>query len=253
MDLDPMLYPDEIFDFWLGFTGNVTDVVLLTSDEKHAELIAKLMDSSKKRGEGRISVTYEGIYKDVPIMVTSSGLGTTSTAIVAECLIKKGAKAIIRVGMAGSIRDDINPGDIVIVSGAIRDDSNSARYLDPAFPTIPDYEITESLVLAARVLGHSYKLGVVWTHDAFFLESISRFDYWAKLGGTCVDMGTAGLFAVAQVRGVKKGSILAISEPKHRNKRLGNRSIVKLLNESIQKEGEIALEAVFQLKKRGVV
>ena len=248
--MDSNIYPDEVFDFWLGFKSKVTKVVLLTADSLHAEIIAKNMDNYKKYAEGRGSTTFLGTYKDNQIMIVSSGLGTATTAVVAECLIKKGAKVIIRVGMAGSISDEINIGDIIIVTGAVRDDGISSQYLDNKYPTISDFEVTESLVLASRMLNVPYKLGVVWTHDAFFLESIEKYNYWSKLGAVCVDMETAGLFAVAQVRGILKGAILAISEPKLRNRRLGDKKITERLDESIRKEGMIALEAANLLIKR---
>ncbi|MCD6483546.1 MAG: nucleoside phosphorylase [Candidatus Odinarchaeota archaeon] len=244
------IYPDEVYDFWVGFKGKATDVVLLTADKLHAEKISKLLDSPRVAGEGRGSVSYIGMYKDTRIMIASSSIGTATTAIIIECLAKKGAKAIIRVGMAGSLREDIDVGDILIVSGAIRDDGISGKYLDPRFPTIPDFDITESLVLAARMLNVPYKMGVVWTHDAFFLESIEDFNYWSNLGVSCVDMETAGLFAVSQRRSIKSGAILAISEPRLRKKRLGDVRLVEKLEKSIMTEGEVALEAAYLLIKK---
>src|SRR5205807_2668685 len=82
----------------------------------------------------------------------------TSTA--REELAVLGGETYIRVGTTAALQPEIECGDIVISSGAMRHDGTSQYYVDPAYPAVAHYAVTAALVEAAERLGLRYHVGV---------------------------------------------------------------------------------------------
>lgn len=81
--------------------GDVARYVLLPGDPERTDLIARLWDEARLVAHHREYRTWTGRYKGVPISVTSTGIGSPSTAIAVEELLRVGAETFIRVGTMG--------------------------------------------------------------------------------------------------------------------------------------------------------
>ncbi len=57
-----------------------------------------------------------------------------------------------------------------------------------------------------------YSKGATWSTDAAYRETQPEADYFRSLGVKTVDMESAGLFAVGQVRGVETASIFVVGD-----------------------------------------
>ena len=241
------LYPDEIYDWILGFKGKLPKIALMGVYPKHIEYITEEMEKKHLVGQNLPRVVYLGEYKGVPITTVTSGVGAPNTAMTAEALIRKGTKVIIRVGMAGAISPNIFPGELVIATGAVRDEGTSYKYIHKKAPAVPDFLVTETLFNVAKELNITYHLGVIWSHDAFFRENLNLFEFWYRNGAVAVDMETAALFAVAILRKVKSGAIMAISENVLTGERYSSEQLRKKLRSAIKIETKVALEAAVRL------
>lgn len=93
---------------------------------------AKLMENHWLVASKRGFVSYYGYYKKEPILITTSGMGTGSAAIVFEELVEHGINKILRVGTCGYYRDYIKPGDIVIPTEILLE-GPSLRYIFPDY------------------------------------------------------------------------------------------------------------------------
>ena len=67
-----------------------------------------------------------------------------------EELIQCGADTFIRVGTCGGMALDVEGGDIVVATGAIRAEGTSKEYAPIEFPAVADLTVTNALVQAAK-------------------------------------------------------------------------------------------------------
>lgn len=198
--------------------GDVGEYVIIPGDPKRCEKIAKYFDNPVFVADCREFVTYTGYINGTKVSVTSTGIGGASAAIAMEELVKVGAKYFIRVGTCGGMEINVKGGDIVIATGAIRMEGTSKEYAPIEYPAVPDFEITNALVCAAKELGLNFHTGVVQCKDSFYgqhepqkkpvgYELINKWEAWKKMGCLASEMESAALFIVASSLGVKVGSV----------------------------------------------
>jgi uridine phosphorylase len=195
-------------------SGDIAPTVLIAEDPAYVLLFAQLMDDAHKVAEKREYVTYTGQKDGVPISCTSTGLGCPPTSIGVEELWHIGAKNILRIGTCTPIQPQVRAGDLVIVTGAVRDEHTSEEYISKEYPAVADYRLVRALLDACQELGYSHHRGVIRTHDAYYLESPdaqgtrTRVQRWKDLGVLAVDMGSSVLFVIASISGFRGGAVL---------------------------------------------
>lgn len=198
--------------------GDVGKTVLLPGDPGRVQFIASFFDEAKHIATNREFVTYTGEYKGVKISCTSTGIGCPSASIVLEELANVGAQNFIRVGTCGALQPEMKPGDIIIATAAVRGDGTSTEYVPIEYPAVADHFVTSTLIASAKVLGADFRLGVIRSHDAFYIESplahgnwSSRIKWWTEMGVLAVENESSALFVVANYRKVKAGTILVVA------------------------------------------
>lgn len=196
--------------------GDIAPTVLIPGDPGRVEVFASLMDDAKKIAEKREYITYTGTKDGVPISCTSTGLGTPPTAIGVEELIRIGAKNIIRIGTCGAIQSFLEPGHMIIATGAVRGEHTSEELISMEYPAVADYRIVRALVDACEKLELPYHLGIIRTHDAFYLESPwalgdyrARLKPWVDMGVLALENESSTLFTICSMQGIRAGTILA--------------------------------------------
>ena len=128
--------------------GDVGRYVILPGDPKRCKLIAKYFDDAVLVADNREYVTYTGFLEGEKVSVTSTGIGGASTSIAVEELHKIGADTFIRVGTCGGIELDVEAGDLVVATGAIRMEGTSKEYAPIEFPAVADFNIVNELTNA---------------------------------------------------------------------------------------------------------
>jgi uridine phosphorylase len=153
-----------------------------------------------------------GKYQDAEIAVGRIWVGAPGAVMTLEELIACGAKTIFEVGMCGGLQTFLQPGDIVVVTEAIRDEGTSFHYL----PSREDVKSSECLrynlvsnLNRERIHHH---VGRVWSTDGVYRETCEKFLKFRNAGVLGVDMETSAIFAVAQYRGVKAASAQIVSD-----------------------------------------
>lgn len=191
---------------------------ILPGDPGRVEKIAAFLDNPKEVSFNREYKTYEGYIDGVKVLVVSTGIGGPSTAICVEELSKIGVDTFIRVGTCGGMQLNVNPGDLIIASGAIRMEGTSKEYLPIEFPAVADFEVTSALSQAAKKLNFPHHIGVVQAKDSFYSqhnpdsmgvsdELKSKWNAWIKGGCLASEMESAALYIVSAVRNLRAGSI----------------------------------------------
>ena len=79
-----------------------------------------------------------------------------------------GADTFIRTGTCGGIDLNVQSGDIVVATGAIRYEHTSLEYAPIEYPAVPDLGVTNCLAQATRNLGLPLHTGVVQCKDSFY-------------------------------------------------------------------------------------
>jgi len=201
--------------------GDVGNICILPGDPGRCEKIAKYFDNPKKIASNREYVTYTGELCGKKVSVTSTGIGGPSAAIAMEELVAIGADTFIRVGTCGGINMKVKSGDIVIATGAVRNEGTSREYAPIEYPATADFDIANALVGGAKKLGLNYHTGVVQCKDSFYgqhspqrspvsYELLNKWESWKKLGVLASEMESAALFVTAASLGVKCGSVFSV-------------------------------------------
>ena len=208
--------------------GDVGRYVILPGDPKRCEKIAKYFDNAELVADSREYVTYTGYLDGVKVSVTSTGIGGPSASIALEELVNCGADTFIRVGTCGGIDLDVKGGDIVVSTGAVRNEGTSREYAPIEYPAVADFEVTNALVKACKSLKVSFHTGVVQCKDAFYgqhepermpvsYELLNKWEAWKRMGCKASEMESAALFIAASHLRVRCGSNFLVVGNQERN------------------------------------
>lgn len=209
--------------------GDVGRYVILPGDPKRCAKIAKYFDDPQLVADNREYVTYTGYLDGVKVSVTSTGIGGPSASIAMEELVKAGADTFIRVGTCGGMQLEVESGDLVIASGAIRMEGTSKEYAPIEFPAVADIGIVNALTQAAAGLEKRAHVGVVQCKDAFYgqhspetmpvgYELLNKWEAWKRMGCLASEMESAALFIVASMLRVRVGSVFLVVANQEREK-----------------------------------
>ncbi len=135
--------------------------------------------------------------------------GCPSTAIATEELANIGAKVFIRLGSCAALQDDINIGDLVITTAAMKNEGTSKFYVPDNLPAVADLEVTSELIRVAKELSteSDYKVhwGISSTDDSFYGETPPEWiQKLIDLNLKNIEMEASALFTVCHRRGVKR-------------------------------------------------
>jgi len=145
--------------------------VFLCGDPARVARISAGWDDAREVAAVREYRVVTGIRDGVRLSAASTGIGAPSTAILLEELVKLGAHTFVRVGNSGGLAPDLEVGDLVVTTGAVRDDGTSRSYVIPEYPAVADHRIVSALVDAAESRGARYQAGITWSLDAFYARN----------------------------------------------------------------------------------
>ncbi len=191
-------------------TAALAPRALLPGDPGRALALAQLLlDEPRMFNHNRGLWGYTGTAADGELMtIQSTGMGGPSAAIVMEELCDLGLQTAIRVGTCGALAADLALGDLLVADGALAADGTS-RALGAGERVAADGGLVAALRSAA---GDGTRTGTVVTSDLFYERGGGRGDDWRAAGALAVEMEAATLLRVAELRGVRAGCVLAVSD-----------------------------------------
>jgi uridine phosphorylase len=234
--------------------GDVARYVLLPGDPARVPLIAAEWAEGREIAVEREHVTFTGTLREGgPISACSTGAGGASTASAVEELIAIGADTFVRVGTCGAIQRDIECGDVVIHTAAVRLDGTSPQYVRMEYPAAAHHLLVLALVQAAEQLGVRYHLGVSASTAAFytgqgrpgwkgytqgFIEEI--LPDLQRAGVLTFEMEAATIFTLLGLYGLRGGSVCAVA---------ANRVTDTMSKEGVERAIEVANHGVRILQR----
>ena len=190
--------------------GDVHDIALIPGDPGRVDRIAGHCENAETVAQNReyklVNATYEG----VPLTICSTGIGCPSAAIAVEELSNVSVETFVRVGTTGALQSDIDIGDMIVGTGAAKNEGTSKRYEDEEYPAVPDYDVLSALVDAAEANGEDVHVGPIASDDAYYAETDEDVRDWEQAGILSVEMEAATVFTLARRKGLQAGAICTV-------------------------------------------
>lgn len=230
--------------------GDISPYILTCGDPARAKKISEYLTNARQVGAWREYHSYTGEYRGLSITAISHGVGGAGAAICFEEIIRIGAQTIIRVGTCGSYLPDLRSGDLIIGTGATREDGTSNELVRVEYPAISDLDVTLALRNAARARGDvKFVAGVVRAHSAFYHGiTPNPHNYWAEAGAVGIEMELATLCIIASMRRIRAGGIFVVDgNPNEAADMSGFDPHREIVEQAKGKAIEIALEALREL------
>lgn len=166
---------------------------------------------------------YRGRIGEKEVVVVRSGIGKVNAAVCSQILIDRyQVDAIINTGIAGSLRNEINIGDIVLSSDTLQHDMDATGFGYP-IGQIPRMEVLSfqadtRLVDLAKVCNRAVNpeigtyVGRVVSGDQFISDKQKKAWLTENFDGYCTEMEGAAIAQAAYLNGVPFLIIRAISD-----------------------------------------
>ena len=190
--------------------GDVNDIALIPGDPGRVDRIAAQCESVEEIAQNREYKVVNAEYEGTPLTVCSTGIGCPSAAIAVEELENVGVDTVVRVGTTGALQSHIEIGDMVVATGAAKEEGTSKRYESAVYPAVPDYDVLTSLVDAAEANDEAVHVGPIVSDDAFYNESEAFVDDWEAANLLCIEMEAAAVFSLARRKGMRAGAICTV-------------------------------------------
>jgi uridine phosphorylase len=214
--------------------GSVAPHVFLCGDPSRVPRITKGWEGVREVCRVREYLVVTGRLGGVPLTAASTGIGGPGTAILLEELVKLGAHTFLRVGNSGGLDPSLGLGDLVVTTGAVRDDGTTRSYVVPEYPAVADHALVGALLAAARERGAPVRAGITWSLDAFYVRNavatpdggmatMSAGSYWGRGHADRIvemraarvlncEMEAGTILTLAGLFGVRAGAICVVSD-----------------------------------------
>jgi uridine phosphorylase len=171
--------------------------------------------------EYRTWLAYAG---DVPVLVTSTGIGGPSASIAIDELAQLGVRTFLRVGTTGAIQPDVEVGTVIVTTGAVRLDGASTHYAPIEYPAVAHHEVVAAAIAAARALGVPYRAGISASCDTFYpgqerYDSYSGYvprrfqgatEEWRRLHVLNYEMESSTVLTLTAAMGLRGGCVAGV-------------------------------------------
>ncbi|MCU4924499.1 nucleoside phosphorylase [Halobacteria archaeon AArc-dxtr1] len=231
--------------------GDVHEIALLPGDPGRVDRIASYCEDVETIAENREYKLVNASYGGQDLTICSTGIGCPSAAIAVEELAAVGVETLVRVGTTGALQAGIEIGDMIVATGAAKNEGTTKRYEGVEYPAVPDYEALSALVEAAEANDEEIHVGPIATDDAYYAESDDAVADWEAAGLLAVEMEAASLFTLARRKGLRAGAICTVDgnlvEGTQKGTDTEDDELPEKAKNNVGRAIEIALEAVASL------
>ena len=205
--------------------GGLGRYVLLPGDRARAAALAEHFAAqrtiSTPRGIDSHLGTLPSPRGPVDVLAISTGIGAASAEVVVSELLHAGARRLLRVGSCGTMVRDVRPGQLVIVTGAVRDDGASGNYAPLEYPALAHPRAVAALALGAEraglagetFLGICHSKGSLYAREFGFgpggEANLAYCETLRRAGALASEMEAAMLFVLASTHAPKAHSLAA--------------------------------------------
>jgi len=153
-----------------------------------------------------------GRFNKTEIGLSRLWIGAAAAVMTLEELIACGTKKVFEVGLAGGLQTFLQPGNVIVVNEAIRDEGTSSHYFPPRVRLESSPSLRDKLIKHLDVRQVKHYAGSVWSTDGVYRETVRKFRKFRDTGVLAVDMETSAIFAVAKYRKIEAASAMVVSD-----------------------------------------
>lgn len=228
IDLEPPLFEENGLAVLTGFhkDGKYPRYAVIAVHDplgfktEVADYIGDFMTDTSDITRNTMFTIIRGTYKNTEILVASTGSGAPETEIVLIDMMKyAGVDTFLRIGTSGTQREDINVGDVIIASGAVRDEGLTKEYISSTFPAVANYELLIAMIESAEALSLDYHVGITRSSDSIYcgqgrkangyipVNQERTIEYWKNAGVLNVERETSAILTLPLLFGARGGAV----------------------------------------------
>lgn len=195
--------------------GEIAKTVLMPGDPLRAKFIAEnFLEDVVQFNSVRNMFGYTGTYKGKRISVMGGGMGMPSIGIYTYELFNfYDVDNIIRIGTAGSLKNEVHLRDVVVGLGASTNSNYVSQYnLPGTFAPIASFDLVSDAVKVAKEKNINAVVGNILSSDTFYCADETATDKWRSMGIIAVEMEAAALYMNAAQAGKNALCLLTISD-----------------------------------------
>jgi uridine phosphorylase len=174
----------------------------------------------ERRHREFVSVT--GTLRGLRVSAVATGIGTDNVEIViAEILALVPHPTFLRIGSSGALRPEIEIGDLIITTGAVRLETTTSWYVHEGYPAVANHEVVLALVEAAARLGLPAHTGITATAPGFFgpqgrpipqlpIRYPDLADEMRRQGVLNFEMEASAVLVLAGLAGCRAGAVCGV-------------------------------------------
>ncbi len=192
------------------YPRDLTPYGLVVGDPERVHEAAELLTDVIEVGRNREYLTVTGEHRGHRLTVVSHGVGAGGANVCFVELVQGGVRTFVRAGTCGALDPQIEDGDLILVTAAVREDGATDRLMPLAYPAAADREVTAALLASAREEGGgSMHVGLAVSEANFYATLYPpRWQTYVGYGVKGVEMELAGLFVLASMHGARAGGIM---------------------------------------------
>lgn len=191
-----------------------------------AKVVADRLEDAELIGQSGMFTSYSGWYKGAHITAVSGGSGAPEMEMILyDYMEHTDAGTFLRLGGSGGFGDQVEPGDLVISSGAVRAEGMTQAYIEAGYPAASHYEVVCAMVQAAEQVGHPYHVGVTVSCDSDYVGggrpgvggymqpwNIEKAGIYNRAGCLNGDRESSAIITLSALFGRRGGSVCSVSD-----------------------------------------
>lgn len=202
-DKEAIINPWDVVKEEVGMIGEMPHIAVTCFEAKAFGRLVQLFSGEKiaevQNANGGFPI-YRVKYKNKEIALYMSDMGAAGAGALLEEIYALGAHTVIMFGSCGVLDKSIEDCAIIIPNAAVRDEGLSYHYAPPADEINVNPRYIPEFTRLLDEMNCNYRMGKVWTTDAFYRETKAKMERRKAQGCICVDMECSAVAAVAQFR-----------------------------------------------------
>ena len=166
---------------------------------------------------------YQGKLNGKDVVVVRSGIGKVNAAVCTQILADVfEVEAVINTGIAGSLRNEINIGDIVVSTDALQHDMDAVEFGYPkgqipgmkVFSFVANAALRDTAVRVCQKVNPDIQVfeGRIVSGDQFVARAEVKNEIIKEFAGYCTEMEGASIAQAAYLNGIPFVVVRAISD-----------------------------------------
>lgn len=199
--------------------SEISKYVIFSGDPWRVEILKDLLDNPKHISFNREFNTYTGLYKGIPITVSSTGIGAPSAAIAMEELYECGMEVAVRMGTVMGLKDNML-GKVLIPNGSMRMESTSDTYVPKSYPAVSNIDLVNCMNKSVILNNREYINGLTCSMDGYYSQMkesrlskkmnrdiLNIFEEMEKYNISGIDMETSLMLVLGNLMDIKVCSV----------------------------------------------